>query len=170
MNIESRMPSLLIKIAVLSAAASAIQILESPLPRFLPWMKPGLSNSLLLFSLIEFSSGFAFSLVILRTVLTAFFLGMIFSPTFFLSLAGGVSSWLLMSLMLKYKKANFGIIGISIAGAIANNLAQFAVLHLILPGKIQNFIHICLGIWVGIPAGIAVAFITYELLRRNTNG
>ncbi|HNW35492.1 MAG TPA: hypothetical protein PKM25_11205, partial [Candidatus Ozemobacteraceae bacterium] len=46
-------------LGVLTAAASAVQIAEAPIPRLLPWLKPGLANALVLFSLIRLSPGFA---------------------------------------------------------------------------------------------------------------
>ncbi|MBF0547770.1 MAG: Gx transporter family protein [Candidatus Riflebacteria bacterium] len=161
------MTQILVKLAILGSAACAIQVLESPLPRFLPWLKPGLSNALVLFALIKFSPRFAINLVILRTMLSGFFLGMLFSPPFYLSLGGGVCSTVIMIILLFSRKFEFGLVGISVAGAVINNLAQFGILHLVFLGTTQNLAHIFLAIWTGIPSGIIIALLTRELLRRN---
>ncbi|HEY9071224.1 MAG TPA: Gx transporter family protein, partial [Candidatus Ozemobacteraceae bacterium] len=83
-------------LGVLTAAASAIQLAEAPLPRLLPWLKPGLSNALVLFALVRRSPGFALSLVAGRTIVTGMLLGSLFTPAGLLSLAGGVSATLAM--------------------------------------------------------------------------
>ena len=83
-------------LAMLTAASSALQILESPLPRLLPWLKPGLANSLALYALIRLSPGFCVGVVFLRTILTGLVLGGLFSPANLLLLAGGLAGALSM--------------------------------------------------------------------------
>lgn len=153
-------------LAVLAAAASAIQIIESPLPRLLPWLKPGLSNALVLFSMERFSVGFGVALVLVRTVLTGIALGILFSPAHLLSLAGGMSAVAVMFALLRQPFVFFGLAGVSVAGALANNLAQLGTVEALFRTDLPMWFPLVLMIWVAIPSGLIVARLTHELLRR----
>ena len=66
--------------AVLVASAAALQVVESPLPRFLPWLKPGLANAMTLYALLRLSASAAMSVAVLRTSIAALFMGSLLSP------------------------------------------------------------------------------------------
>ncbi|MBF0500455.1 MAG: Gx transporter family protein [Candidatus Riflebacteria bacterium] len=154
-------------LAMLGAAASAIQVIESPLPRLLPWIKPGLSNALILYGMIRISIPFGMGVVFIRTLLSGMALGILFSPVHLLSLAGGVASTIVMAIALRFaRSATLGLSGISVAGAIANNLAQLSTVGLLFAGHFPLWLNLSLMIWVAVPAGLIVARITDELLRR----
>lgn len=155
-------------LAVLAAAASAIQILESPLPRLLPWLKPGLSNAIVLFSMERFSVGFGVALVFAKTILTGIALGILFSPAHLLSLAGGLSAVIVMFALLRQPFVFFGLAGISVAGAFANNLAQFGTVQSLFGANLPMWFPMALMIWIAIPSGLIVARLTHELLRRTS--
>lgn len=158
----------LTQLAVLTATASAIQMLEAPLPRILPWLKPGLSNSIVLYSIIKISPAFGVTVVVLRTIITSIFLGSLFSPVSIISLCGGISSSFVMILAIKLLP-NCGLSTISIIGAITNNIAQLLTVQFLFAGNISFWLYLALMIWVSIPSGLIVAKVTYELLRRTEN-
>lgn len=120
----------LAKTAVLSAMALALSAAETLIPVGLiipvPGLRLGLSNIIILF--ILFIDGFpmAFTVTLLRCVLGAFF-----APTGLMaaaySLAGGLSSLFIMTVMKKTGNRVFSIIGISTAGAAGHNTAQICV-------------------------------------------
>ncbi|MFZ2957088.1 MAG: Gx transporter family protein [Candidatus Ozemobacteraceae bacterium] len=154
-------------LATLGAAAAAIQVIEAPLPRLLPWIKPGLSNALILYGLIRLSIASGIGIVLIRTLLSGLALGILFSPAHFLSFAGGIASTLTMAFALRISgRTSLGLSGISIAGAIANNLAQLWTVEWMFAGRFPLWFNLSLMIWVAIPAGLIVARITDELLRR----
>ncbi len=153
---------------ILAATATALQVLEAPLPRFLPWLKPGLSNALVLFGMIRFSASFGLGIVLLRTFLSGLFLGILFSPPCLLSLAGGLASVAVMGAALKLPGKPFGLGGISVLGALANNSAQLGTVGFFVAGSFPLWFHAVMMLWISLPSGIIVARITMELVRRTS--
>lgn len=152
-------------IAILASAATALQIIEAPLPRFLPWLKPGLANALTLYALMRFSTLAGVGVALIRTFIAATVLGTLFSPVYFISLAGALTSALTMSIIKKLLPES-GLSTISVAGALANNYAQLMAVQLMFASAISIWFHLAIMIWVGIPSGLIVARLTNELLRR----
>jgi heptaprenyl diphosphate synthase len=154
-------------LGILAAGATAIQIIESPLPRLLPWLKPGLSNALVLYGIVRFSPWFGFKLVLLRTLLTGFFLGILFSPPNLLSLIGGCCAAAIMGIAHTWLAGWLSLYGISILGALANNWSQIFSLGFILGEiSIPVWFQLLIMIWISVPSGWIVGKITLELLRR----
>ncbi len=152
-------------LAILVASAMALQVLESPLPRILPWLKLGLANSLTLYAL--FRLGFMHSLTVagLRTLLGAIILGSFLTPIFYMSFVGALVAALIMGVVkCLFKSATIEII--SICGALANNFAQLGVLQIMFAENLNIWFYIALMIWVAIPSGYVVSKITKEMLRR----
>ena len=153
-------------LAMLTAGASCIQFLEAPLPRLLPWLKPGLSNALVLYALVRVSGPFGLGVVFFRTLVTGLLLGTLFSPPNLLSFAGGLAAVGTMSAGLRLQPLGVGLSGVSVLGALANNVAQLLVVDVRLMGHFPVSFHLLVMIWVAIPSGILVARLTQELLRR----
>lgn len=154
-------------IAVLVASAAALQIIESPLPRLLPWLKPGLANALSLFAIIRISTTAGMLVAVMRTAVAAMFLGSFLSPIHLISLSGAAAAALLMAGLRKlWPEAGLGVL--SVAGALANNSAQLAAVQIMFAGNLSFWFHIALMIWVAVPSGLIVAKVTHELLRRTT--
>ncbi len=153
-------------LAVLSASAAAMQMIESPLPRILPWLKPGLANSLTLYALVRCSPAFAVALVLLRTLLAGMAMGMLLSPANLLSLAGGAAGACAMWLSLRFGRERFSLYGISMVGAAANNLAQLLAVQWMFASGFPLWFHLSVMLWVSIPSGLIVGHISRELLRR----
>jgi uncharacterized membrane protein len=151
--------------AILLAAASAIQIIESPLPRILPWLKPGLANSLVLYAMLRVSPMSGFFIAFFRSFLSGIFLGTLFSPIHLIAFSGSFFSAIIMFLLVRYL-SGAGLSSISISGAIASNLAQLMAVQFLFAGNLSFWFHISIMIWISIPSGIIVAKVTQELLRR----
>lgn len=162
---EMRQTARLTTVAVLVASAAALQIVESPLPRFLPWLKPGLANVLTLYALVRISISAGLTVAVLRTAVAAVFLGSFLSPVHLISLAGAVSAAMVMALVIR-TASSAGLATISVVGAVISNLAQLAVVQYMFAGSLSFWWHLALTIWVGIPSGLIVAKVTHELLRR----
>lgn len=154
-------------LAVLVASAAALQIIESPLPRFLPWLKPGLANAMSLFAIIRISLSAGILVALMRTAVAAMFLGSFLSPVHLISFAGAAAAALIMAGMRKLlPDAGLGVV--SVGGALANNSAQLAIVQLMFAGSMSFWFHIALMVWVAVPSGLIVAKVTIELLRRTT--
>lgn len=152
-------------IAVLAAAATALQIIESPLPRLLPWLKPGLANAMTLFALLRFSTWAGVGVALTRTFLAGTVMGTLFSPIYLISLAGALTSALSMSILKKLLPES-GLSTLSVSGALASNWAQLIAVQLMFAGSMSIWFHLAVMIWVAVPSGLIVAKVTAELLRR----
>jgi heptaprenyl diphosphate synthase len=110
---------------LLVALAFILSYIESlfPLPLPVPGIKLGLANLVVITALYSMGGKEAFSLSIIRIILVGFTFG---SPSMMIfSLAGGLLSWLMMTVMKKSKL--FSLVGVSIVGGIAHNIGQIAV-------------------------------------------
>lgn len=113
-------------IALLTACSLIMFLVEGllPVPFLAPGAKLGLANIVTVYALYRLPGVKAvFLLILLRTTLASFFGG---GPTvFFYSLAGGLASLFLMSLLKKSRA--FSVPGISAAGGFAHNIGQLAI-------------------------------------------
>ncbi len=152
-------------LAMLIAAAAALQIIESPLPRLLPWLKPGLANAMSLFAIIRISKRAGILVAVLRTAVAAVFLGSFLSPLHLISTTGAFVAALLMAVIYRFiPGAGLGIV--SVAGAVASNSAQLFAVQMLFAGSMPFWLHLAAIVPVAVPAGLIVARVTQELLRR----
>ena len=152
-------------IAILVSCATGLQMLESPLPRILPWLKIGLANVITLYAIIRINSLTGIFVAALRTCLAAFILGSFFSPIHIISFSGAVMAAIVMAIIVHFLPKSSVCI-VSIFGAIASNISQLLAVQIIFASNLSFWLHIAMIIWVGVPAGLIVGKITYELLRR----
>lgn len=110
-------------LALLTAAALAIYLLESALPPPLPvpGVKLGLANVITLVVLLCMSPRDAFLVLLLRIILGCLLGGQMVS--FLYSLAGGLVCFAVMWLLVYFLKGRYSVL-ISISGALAHNAAQ----------------------------------------------
>ena len=151
-------------IAILASSAAVLQTIESPLQGILPWLKPGLANSLTLYAIIKLSAKAGIIVAIFRTLIASIMLGTFLSPVFFTSFSGSLAAATAMITIKKITGVNHLSI-ISISGAVASNLAQLYIIQLMFAGSISLWFHLSIMILVSIPSGIIVAKLTQELLR-----
>lgn len=128
--------------AVLLLIAVALNAVEVAIPRlpFLPWLKPGFANIITIIWIVRFGFKDALLYTALRIWISGFYFG--FSLfTLSLSLSGGLLSTAVMSLLwiIFGKRKLIGTIGLGVAGALAHNAGQFAVVYLILSQNVWLF-------------------------------
>ncbi|MCR5505593.1 MAG: Gx transporter family protein [Bacilli bacterium] len=160
-------------IAVLTAAAIVISIIESFIPSVgIPGIKLGLANILILVTLYELGPKEALLVNILRVYLSNLLRGSIMGMGFVMSLSGALLSYLVMLLFyLLIKK--FSIIGVSVLGSIAHIVGQILVAMAYLGTSLViyylPFIAISAlitGIFVGI---VAKAIIKTGIIKKQRN-
>lgn len=122
--------------------AVAINALELFIPRlpFLPWLKPGLANSITIIWLVRFGMRDALLYTMIRVWISGFYFG--FSLlTMTLALSGGIFSAVVMGLawQLVGKRNMLGTMGMGVIGAVAHNLAQLGVVYLLMSNNVQLF-------------------------------
>jgi len=117
----------LIFLSLLVAIGLGLGLVESmmPLPFIAPGAKLGLSNMVILITLIVFDFKDALAVGILKSLVLTLVTGSVTS--LFYSLSGSVLSCLTMYIIYKYFSNIFSLIGISIFGAMAHNFAQVLV-------------------------------------------
>lgn len=122
----------LIFLALLVAIGLVLSIVESmmPLPFVAPGAKLGLSNIVILITLVIFGCKDALITGILKSVLFTLATGSVTS--IFYSLSGSIFSLIAMYIVYKYFSKVFSLIGVSIFGAMAHNFAQVLVASLMM--------------------------------------
>ncbi len=156
-------------IPILTAVALVVSLIESmiPLPVIMPGAKLGLSNIVILTCLIVF--GFRDSLVIgvLKSAILMLITGAVIS--FFYSLAGAMSSLIVMYLVNKYLRKYFSLIGVSLFGAFFHNLSQVIVCAIMLKNS-RIFVYLpiltILSIFTGVFVGLTSNYLTNALLKQ----
>lgn len=112
-------------IAMLTSMAVVLSILESFIPVFVPGVKLGLANMIILVMLYEFRSQEALLADILRIIVASLLRANILTPTFLMSLSGGMLSFVVMLILSRFKF--FSPIGVSALGAISHSFGQICV-------------------------------------------
>lgn len=159
----------LIFMALLVSSGLALHVIESliPFPIAVPGAKLGLANIVTLLTLTIYGFKEGLTVALLRCVLATFIGGSVSSLIY--SISGSFLSLVLMYLAYFYTKNVFSLIGISIIGAEAHNLAQITVASLIL----QNYglyVYLPVLLFVGLATGYFVGLSTYyikQVLLKN---
>lgn len=112
------------------AIAIVLNILESFIPMFIPGVRLGLANIIVLIMLYEFKAYEAFIVDLLRILIVALCRGTLLTPTFFMALSGGMLSYFVMLLFSKLKF--FSPIGVSVLGAVSHATGQILIAILLL--------------------------------------
>ncbi|MDD2435260.1 MAG: Gx transporter family protein [Bacilli bacterium] len=153
------------RLSMLTALAVVLNIIESVIPLFngyIPGLKLGLANTVILFVLYTFSFKDALYVSILRVILVGILRTGLFSIAFSFSLGGAILSVIMMNLFKKI--SSLSIIGISIIGSIFHSLGQIIVAIFLLENA-NMFYYLPWLLLFSIPTGIMVGIISKELVN-----
>jgi heptaprenyl diphosphate synthase len=145
----------------LTLMAIAIGVLEGLIPRPVPFLKPGLANIATVAGIVRFGPWMGVRINLLRSVGAALFLGTLATPTFILSLSGGMASAAVMGLCRRF----FSVTGLSVSGSMASMAAQLAAAGILLPGLPLRALILPVAAW-GALAGLATGLTATILLRK----
>jgi heptaprenyl diphosphate synthase len=149
------------RIAALAAAAVGLTLAEAAIPLPLPGVKPGLANIVTLIVLYRYGWRAAVWVSLLRIVAGALALGTFLTPTFVMSLSGGLTSLLILGLAIHLPRRWFGPIGLSVLAAFAHIGTQLGVVGVwLMPGvNLLPLLSVFLGAaWMsGLVNGLVVA-------------
>ena len=146
-----------------SALAILLGYVESLIP-LLPsvyGIKLGLSNLMIVFMLYLYGSLEAFVVSMIRIIVIGFLFGNLFTILF--SLAGALASLLVMSAVKKIQ--SMGVIGVSLTGGVAHNMAQMGVAWFLV-SRIQLLYYLPVLMAAGVITGIIIGLVSREMLRR----
>ena len=154
------------KIAWYSSLSLLMSYAELLIPRFLPFLRLGLANSIILLAL-DFSFKDFFFLLIFKSLAGSFISGTLFSPFFIISFFQSIASGLLMYVMKRGMNKFFSLYGISIAGAGISALVQVFLAALYLGNQVYYVLWIMLVF--SILSGFITALICEKLIvNKNT--
>ena len=151
-------------IAMLLAVAIVLSYLESFIPIWIPGVKLGLANVIILIMLYEFKFYEAGIVDILRILVVALIRGTFMSSTFFMSLSGGILSYFVMLLFSRIKV--FSIIGVSVLGSISHGVGQIAVAIIIMGTQAVAY-YLPFILLLSLGTGILSGFIARSYLKRS---
>lgn len=153
-------------LAVFIILATIFNILETAFPRPVPWLRLGLGNIFILAGIFLFGIRYGIIIGLAKVLLSSIFLGTLFSPAFFMSLAGTLTALSFMSIAYIGLKKLVSVVGISIIGGVFHNLGQFLVIFMIM--KFHKIIIIQLPIIIiyGAVTGLVIGLITLEFIKK----
>lgn len=151
---------------VLVATGLILFLFESAIPRPLPWLKPGLSNLVILVALYLYGLRAAFIVMLLRVLIGAFILGTLFNPVFLFSLSGGIVSTALMGLFFYHSKRAFSILGISVLGAFSHNFVQIILVAFLVVNRAQVLYLMPIMLLSSLFSGLLVGILAHFLVQR----
>ncbi|MBN2586712.1 MAG: Gx transporter family protein [Candidatus Fermentibacteraceae bacterium] len=141
--------------------ATGAGVIENLLPRPVPFIKPGLANIVTVAAVARYGMLTGLRVNILRTTGAALFTGSLATPTYVLSLAGGVASAMVMGASRRL----LSVTGISVAGSLASLWIQLVLASVLLPGLPAASILLPLSVW-GFLSGAVTGIIAAVLLRK----
>jgi heptaprenyl diphosphate synthase len=151
-------------LAMMLSISIVLSILESFIPVFIPGVKLGLANVIILILLYEFSAKEAFLVNVLRILLVGVLRSTLLTPTFLMSLSGGILSFVVMWLFSKMKF--FSIIGVSVIGAFCHSLGQIIAAIIIMSLSAVVYYLPFIGI-LSVATGVFTGIITKTYLSRS---
>ena len=157
---EDRRIRLRIEVLLVILATGA-SVLESLIPRPIPFIKPGLANVITVAAIAKYGLWTGLRVNILRSTGAAFFIGTLATPTYLLSLSGGIVSALVMGSVRRI----FSVTGMSVAGSLGSLLIQLLTASVLLPGLPVANLLLPFSVW-GTLSGTITGIVAIGLLRR----
>ena len=119
------------RLGFLTAAGTALFVLESLIPLPLPFLKVGLANVSTLLALLLGGPADALSVVFLRVLAGSLITGSFLGPAFILAMTAGLAAAAAMALVRAGAGRLFGPVGLSLAGSTAHVSTQLALVMLL---------------------------------------
>lgn len=127
----------------------------------IPGIKLGLTNVVIIIMLYLFGWKSAFLVSVSRIFLAGFLFGNMSMILY--SLAGGVLSLTVMSIMKKFK--GFSVIGISILGGITHNIGQIIIAILVVE-NLKMIYYLPVLLISGLITGMLIGIVAKEIISR----
>lgn len=158
----------IIFLSVLVSVGLALGVLESaiPLPISFPGAKLGLSNMVVLVTLVVFGFKDGITVSMLKSIVLMLVTGSVSS--FIYSFSGAVLSCIAMYIAYKYFSNIFSLIGVSILGALAHNFAQVTVAAIII-NNLRTYTYLPFLMLTSIFSGYFVGLAS-SYIERNLRG
>lgn len=155
--------------AALLALGIVLYVLEGLFPPLLPLpgAKLGLSNILVLFTMLFLGYKEGILLALARSILGSFISGTALAPGALLSLSGGLTSAIVVALSLKFLLPPLGLVGVSILGAVTHNVAQFLIVYFLFSQQVSGlFYYLPVLLFFALVSGLVTGLIAVYLFER----
>lgn len=152
-------------ISILGGLALFLSIIEHVIPKPIPFIRIGLANIPILISLILLTPRDTIFLILIKSIGSSLVTGTIFSWIFLYSLTGSIVSGVVMLLFYNIFKKRISMIGVSLIGALANNLMQILMATLFL-GSGAKYIGIPILI-IGFISGIVIGHTSNTFIQKS---
>ncbi len=152
----------LVIVGFLTGLGLVLHIVEGmiPMSSIVPGAKLGLANIVSLMGLVLFGFRTGFQILILRILMGSLLAGTFMTLNFYLSITGGLLSFLIMALSYYFLNDKFSIFGISVIGAIFHNIGQIITAYFIIANT-GIFYYLPYLLLLAVPTGIGIGLITY---------
>ena len=158
------------QVASLVAIGCILQISESLIPHPVPGVRLGLANMITLLALVRLGFKSAMEISVLRTVVSSLVMGTFLTPTFILSFSGAITSTIVMwgfwQISYRLPKYGFGLVGISVLGAIIHNITQIIFAYYLLIKHPSIFYFLPWLVLSGVVMGWLTGLVTIEVLKK----
>lgn len=152
-------------ISILGGLALFLSLIEHVIPKPIPFIRIGLANIPILISLILLTPKETIYLILIKSIGSSLITGTIFSWIFLYSLSGSLISGTVMLIFFKLLQSRVSMIGISILGALSNNLVQIFLATLFL-GSGAKYLGIPILI-IGFISGIAIGQLSNSFITKS---
>jgi heptaprenyl diphosphate synthase len=152
--------SLLVSIGIVLGIVELIM----PIPFMAPGAKLGLSNIVILITLVLFNFKNAAIVAVLKSIILSMIVGNVSS--LFYSLTGSLFSLTVMYFIYKFFSKYFSLIGVSIFGAMAHNVGQILVASIVMNSfKIFYYLPVMMltSLFTGYFVGLSSIFVVKNL-------
>jgi len=153
------------RLGFLTAAGTALFVLESLVPLPLPFLKVGLANISTLLALLVSGPADAISVVFLRVLAGSLLTGSFLGPAFILAMTAGLAAGAVMALLRTGAGRLFGPVGLSLAGSTAHVSTQLALVMLLYVRNAAVAHVFPLLLLTALVGGLLVGLVTARLLR-----
>ncbi|MBQ3319479.1 MAG: Gx transporter family protein [Spirochaetia bacterium] len=150
----------------LAALCLFLAAVEYAIPKPLPFLRLGLANLPVIVALFVLPTRDIYKLILLKIIGQALVTGTLFSYIFLFSAAGSAASGLTMLGVHLWLKNRVSCIGLSLAGAAANNIAQLVVAYFVLFGSATRYIAPILLI-SGAVTGLVLGIFTQMFIEKS---
>jgi heptaprenyl diphosphate synthase len=152
------------------AVAGILHAVESwlPLPSPVPGVKLGLANIVSLLVINVYGWRDALSVSALRVVLGTLLGGVFLGPAFAMGLSGAVVSTLVMACVYRRWRPPFSLVGVSVIGAVAHNLAQIGTAA-VLVASASLLWYLPYLVLFAVPTGLATGLTAAYFLAKAPN-
>ncbi len=164
-----------LQIALLSAYAVGLHSIEALIPTPIPWLRLGLANIITLVTLFLYGLRAGMIVTLTRVFIRSLLAGTFLGPAFVMSLGGGITSTLVMWLIMAISGRFSGPVSVSFFGALAHNVTQLFLAYILFVKRIEAILIvspfiISAGIITGIFNGIVASHILKKIQQSKEAG